>query len=176
MAQLNAITLEQLEGLALQIEADDAAEHARLMRLCRAMVRILAARQPELFVRRATSITDEAGHYDNSYPPKPEFHRAGGPRLFKIRGNDTDDVPTSGGFYYSWKRETAELGCYVGRDGVFRGCDESGTGRLGQFAAHPGDCEREIEIDWPVIEPTLDDLRDAEPKLREALAAYLAAA
>lgn len=172
---MNHITIESLEALASQIESDDALEHARLLRLCRAMIRILAARQPELFERRATSITDEAGHYDTSFPPKVELHFDGARRLLEIRDNDTDEIPTSAGFYYSWRRATTDVGCYVGRDGFFYGCEETGTGRLGQFAAHPGNCGREIGLDWVQIEPTVDDLRETEPVLRAALAAYLQA-
>jgi len=171
------ITIEQLEALASQIERDDSLEHARLLRLCRSMLRILAARQPEIFVRRATSITDVAGHWDNSFPPKAEYHFDGGSRrLFTIRPNETEDVPTEGGFYHTWRRQTSEQGCYVGRDGHFYGCEETGTGAVGQYAAHPGDENRDITLAWVQIVPTLDDLRETEPMLRGALAAFLAAA
>jgi hypothetical protein len=172
-----AITIEQLEALAHQIANDDESEHARLLRLCRAMVRILAARQAELFVVHATSITDETGHWDNSYPPKRERHYGhGAPRLIEVRDNTTDELPTSGGFYYDWRLETNELGCWIDRDGDFFGCDESGTGSVGQFAAHPGDCNRDITLEWVSIEPSLADLREAEPILRAALAEFLGAA
>lgn len=166
------ITIEQLEALAAQVENDNATEHERLNRLCRAMARILAGRQRELFVARATSITDEAGHFDGSYPPKEECHgrsRA----LLRVRRYTVENVPTSGGFYHDFREQTTDVGCYVSLDGSLWGCDRSGTGRLGQYAAHPGECNRDITLDWHAIEPTLDDLRAAEAALRDALATYL---
>ena len=171
------LTIEQLEDLAAQAENDNAAEHARLTRLCKAMARILAVRQPEVYKRFATSITDASGHWDNSYPPKPEYHFGhGAPRLIKVEGHDTSDVPTETGFYYAWRRQTDDLGCYVARDGSFMGCDETGTGAVGQYAAHPGDHRREIERDWQRIEPTLEQLRAAEETLREKMAEFLSGA
>lgn len=169
------ITIEQLEALANQVANDDESEHARLLRLCRAMLRILGARQPEAFERTCTEITDEAGHWDNSYPPKPERHGRG-PRVICIFAHQTDDVPTSSGFYHSWRRQTDCVGCYAGRDGNFYGCRETGTGAVGQYAAHPGTHARAIELDWHVITPDLQDLREAEPILRAALAKFLGVA
>jgi hypothetical protein len=169
------ITIEQLEALATQIENDNDTEHARLSRLCRAMVRILAARQPELFTRHATSVTDEAGHWDNSYPPNSERHYGrGAPRLLMIRDNETSDVPTSSGYYHDWRRQTDELGLWIARDGTWYGCDETGTGAVGPYAAHPGDCQRDITLDWIEVTPTLADLRQAEPILRAKLGEFLA--
>lgn len=168
------ITIEQLESLAAQTENDNAAEHARLTRLCRAMARILAARQPEAFRRWATSCTDEAGHWDGSYPPKAAWHYGhGAPSLIKVTAHETTDVPTEGGYYHAWRRQTDELGCYVGRDGSFHGCDETGTGTVGQYAAHPGDCQRDIERDWQRIEPTLTQLQAAEERLRALMAEFI---
>lgn len=168
------LTIEQLEALAAQAENDNDAEQARLTRLCKAMARILAARQPEAFQPCATSITDEAGHWDNSYPPKAEYHcHHGAPRLLKARRYDFEDVPTEGGYYHAWRRQTTNRGCYVAPDGALWGCDASGTGRVGQYAAYPGDCERAITLDWERIEPTLEDLREAEQALREKMAEFL---
>jgi hypothetical protein len=167
------ITIEQLEALAAQAENDNAAECERLLRLCRAMARILAVRQPEVFKRRATSITDEAGHYDNSYPPKAELHYGhAAPRLAIVQRHATEDVPTSGGYYHTWRRQTDDLGCYVAPDGSFWGCDETGTGAVGQYAAHPGDHDRDITRDWQRIEPRAKEaeaLRGLRaPRRREA--------
>jgi hypothetical protein len=171
------ITIESLEQLASQIENDNAAEHARLQRLCRAMVRILAGRQPDLFERFATSMTDEAGHCDNSYPPSVALHYGtSAPHLIELLDNETSDVPTSRGYYHTWCRQTDDLGLFVGRDGTWYGCDEHGTGAVGQYAAHPGDRDRDILINWVRIEPTLEQLRIAEPYLRRLLAQFLEAA
>lgn len=171
------LTIEQLEDLASQVENDNAAESARLTRMCRAMARILAARQPEAFARRPTSCTDEAGHYDGSYPPKAEYHYShGAPRLIRVLARETTDVPTSSGYYHTWRRQTDDLGCYVARDGSFWGCDETGTGAVGQYAAYPGDRDRDIELDWVRIEPSLEQLRAAEERLREKMGEFLAVA
>jgi len=171
------ITIEQLEALAAQAENDNAAEYGRLLRLCRVMVRILAARQPAVFLSRASSITDESGHFDNSYPPKAEHHYEHAvPRMIQVRAYESEDVPTSGGFYYSWRRQTSDLGCYISKGGTFYGCNATGTGRLGRYAAHPGDCDRDITLDWSRIEPTLDDLREAVETLRGKMAEFLGGA
>jgi hypothetical protein len=138
------------------------------------MTRILAARQPHVFERKPSSITDVAGHFDNSYPPKAEKHfEHAVPRMLCVRAYDTDDVPTSGGFYHSWRRETTDLGCYVSKAGTWYGCNATGTGRLGQYAAHPGDCDRDITLDWSRIDPTLEDLREAAAVLRAAMAEFI---
>src|SRR5262245_50501930 len=163
------ITIEQLETLAAQYAETDAAEHARLLRLCGAMGRILALRQPGVWKRSCTSITDEAGHFDNSYPPKAERHGRG-PQVIVVRARDTEDVPTESGFYHAWRRQTTDGGCYLGRDGHWYQSEESGTGSVGQYAAHPGDCDRDITIQWDRTNPTLEDLREAEPCLRGLMA------
>jgi len=166
------ITIETLEQLAHEIEATDAAEHARLLRICNAMGRILARRQPDVWDSTATSITDIAGHFDNSYPPK-QAHHGRGPSVVVVRERETEDVPTERGFYHAWRRETTDCGCYLGRDGIWYRATESGTGRVGQYAAHPGDCDRDITIEWETTTPTLEDLQQAEPVLRELMATFL---
>lgn len=167
-----SITLEQLEALAGEVEATDQAEKERLLRFCGALGRILAARQPEAWLSMATSITDEAGHFDNSYPPKEERHGRG-PQVIRVRRRKTEDVPTESGYYHAWRRQTLDGGCYLGKDGRWYRSDESGTGRVGRYAAYPGDCDRDITIEWETMDPTLEDLREAEPKLRALMAAFL---
>lgn len=166
------ITIEQLETLAAEVEQTDAAEHARLLRLCGAMGRIMAGRQPDVWKHTCTSITDVSGHFDNSFPPKEERHGRG-PSVVVVRSRETEDVPTEGGYYHGWRRQTTDGGCYLGRDGFWYRADESGTGRVGQFAAHPGDRDRDITIEWDRTTPTLDDLQQAEPALRELMASFL---
>jgi len=165
-------TIEHLEALAAEVEQDAEAERERLLRLCQAMGRILARRQPSVWKDTATSVTDETGHSDNSYPPKAESHGRG-PVVLRVRGRKTEDVPTEGGFYYPWRRQTLDSGCYLGRDGEWYRSVETGTGRVGRYAAYPGDCERDIEIEWQTAEPTLEDLQQAEPVLRALLAEFL---
>jgi hypothetical protein len=168
------ITIEQLEELAAKIEQTDAEEQTRLLRLCNAMGKILARRQPDVWKGTSTSITDEAGHFDNSYPPSEERHGRG-PSVVRVRGRETEDVPTETGFYHTWRRQTTDGGCYLGRNGFWYSSDESGTGRVGQYAAHPGDRDRDITIEWERMTPTLEDLQEAEPVLRALLAQFLSA-
>lgn len=166
------ITIEALEQLSHEVEATDAAEHARLLRLCNAMGKILARRQPDAWEATATSLTDVAGHFDNSYPPREATHGRG-PAVVVIRHRETEDVPTESGFYHAWRRQTTDAGCYLGRNGLWYRADESGTGRVGQYAAHPGDRDRDITIEWETTTPTLEDLQEAEPALRELMATFL---
>lgn len=164
---MNTITIESLEQLATELEATEAAQRAKLDRMIRAHARILAVREPHLFERKATERGDEAGHYDNSYPPKQVFRARTGPRLLRVAGYDYEDVATSGGYYYEWRRVTTDGGVYVSKMGELYEADETGTGRLGQFAAHPGDCNVECEIEWShKRDVSLDQLVAAESHLR----------
>lgn len=163
------ITIEQVEALASQLEASEQEQRDKALRLIRAYARILGAREPERFTRRPTECRDEAGHWDSSFPPKAEYYALSGPCLLTLRKRDYQDVPTSGGFYHEWKRVTHDPGIYVQRDGTIYGCDEHGTGAVGQYAAHPGDCEREIVLRWsrrPVSEIPTAQLLEAEAELR----------
>jgi hypothetical protein len=83
--------------------------------------------------------------------------------------NSTTDIATESGYYYAWRRVTEDPGLYVSRDGTIYGCDEHGTGRLGQFAAHPGDCDVECELDWSprdADELSTEDLATVEQHMR----------
>lgn len=164
-----AITIEDIEKLAENLHTEQDQQRNKLLRLIRAEVRVLAGREPEQFQRKALEERDEAGHWDNSYPPKVCLYNKRGPRLVKLVSPTIEDVPTSGGFYYSWRRETVDPGIYAGRDGLLYGRYDEGTGRLGQFAAHPGDCDVAIEYDWRQLDPeeiSLEDLQAAEQELR----------
>lgn len=50
------------------------------------------------------------------------------------------------------------------RLGIY-GCDETGTGRVGQYAAHPGDCDVDCTLEW--MPRDLDDVSLAEIRLAE---------
>ena len=132
------ITIEDLETIALAAESDDQARRTHLLRMIRAYVRILAAREPEKFTARAKHRGDEAGHWDSSYPPKQEYSEYTGPRSIKIAIMDTEDIATSGGFYFGWRRVTTYGGLYIDRAGRFLRGDESGTGRVGNSPPAPG--------------------------------------
>lgn len=163
------ITVEQVEALASQLEASEQEQRQKALRLIRAYARILSAREPERFTRRPTECRDEAGHWDSSFPPGEEYYACSGPRLLTLRKRDYQDVPTSGGFYHAWKRVTTDPGIYIARNGTIYGCDEHGTGRVGGYAAYPGDCQREIELAWSVRDPSeipTAQLLEAEAELR----------
>lgn len=163
-------TVEALEHLATELEGREQEQRQRLSRLCAAYVRIIAARAPEKFTPRATHHGDEAGHWDTSYPPKQEYSATTGPALIQVEERETEDVATEGGFYYPWRRVTTYGGLYVDMHGRWWRSDETGTGRYGQFAAHPGDCDVDCEIDWSTVDAddvTLAELGHAEAKLRK---------
>lgn len=164
------ITIEDVEALAAQLEADESAERAKLQRLIRAEARIIAVREPEQFETMALEYADEDGHWDNSYPPSQVYRAYAGPRLITVRDCETADVATTSGYYHDWKRVTEDPGLYVDRDGRIWGCDESGTGRVGSFAAHPGDCDVHVTITWERRsdrDVTTEELRAVERHLRQ---------
>jgi hypothetical protein len=161
------ITIEQVEALALELEQESAAQEAKLRRLIKAEARILAQREPWRFERRALEQSDEDGHWDNSYPPKIKYKRHAGPRCIMVRDCATQDIATSSGFYHDWKRVTTDPGLFVMRDGRILGCDESGTGSVGAYAAHPGDHNVQVTLDYSEREEvSLDELREVEATLR----------
>lgn len=163
----SSITIESLETLATELEHDAEQQTARLKRLITAYARIVWQREPHLFARKATERGDEAGHFDNSFPPAQKFRAKTGPRLVRVEAWETEDVATSGGYYYSWKRVTTDGGVYVDRMGQIYEANETGTGRLGQFAAHPGNCDVECEIEWSRNDNvTLAQLTAAEAHMR----------
>lgn len=166
----NQITVETLEALANELHAEGEAARAKLVRLVRAYARILAAREPERFTPRAMEYADEDGHYDNTFPPDQVYRCYTGPTLLKVRGAKTRDVATEGGFYHEWKRVTEAAGLYAAPDGGIWGCDHTGTGRVGQFAAHPGDCGVLVELTWERrsdASVSLAELLELEESLRE---------
>lgn len=166
---VNEITIEALETLATELSANEEQQRARLIRLIRAEARIVAAREPERFPRRATEYADEDGHWDNSYPPKQVYRAKTGPKLIRLVGCEYEDNATESGFYHAWERVTSDPGIYVSRDGRVYGCEMSGTGRVGQYAAHPGDCDVEVTLDYSLRdedEIPIAQLATAESALR----------
>jgi hypothetical protein len=171
---MNALlTLEALEALAAQVETDSKAERARLLRLCAAMVRILAVRQPGVFRRGTTRITSESTS-DSSYPPELEYTRGhSAPRVLRIRDAATTDVPLESGFYHPWERDTEEAGCYVSDRGHWYGRIETGTGHYAAFAAYPGDTGVDVRVEWVRIEPDLADIQAAVELIRSKMSEFL---
>lgn len=172
------MTIEMLENLANEIETEENLERARLARLIRAYARIASKADPQTFPARAIERSDEDGHWDNSFPPDIELKNHCGPRAICIFVHNVTDIATSSGYYHSWRRETEYVGLYVRIDGALLGCTETGTGSVGQYAAHPGDhgveCTLEYEArDLEDIE--LEDLQAAEASLREIAFPLIAA-
>ena len=135
------------------------------------------AREAAFKLKRATEYRDE-DHYDNSFPPSQEYRNRRGPRLLKIRENVTDDIGTSSGFYHDWKRVTTDPGVYVSADGSIYGCDEHGTGHYGSFAAHPGNCSVDVELEWEQLnedDVSIADLELAEGSLRKLAFPFVSA-
>jgi len=166
------ITIDQLEALATEMTVEVEVQHARLARLCATYGRIIAAREPQTYKLRACHHGDVAGHWDNSYPPRQVYSDHSGPRSIEITTEQTEDVATSGGFYFSWRRVTTAPGLYLGRDGQWYRSSETGSGRLGAFAAHPGNVGVDCEIEYE--ECHADDLSVAELELAEQVLRDLA--
>lgn len=174
---MQSITIEQVEQLAEKIEADETAERNRLLRLIRAEARIAANRSPDAFERRALEISDEDGHWDNSYPPAIQHKEFRSAPLVRVREYSYEEIATSGGYYHDWRAATTDRGLYVAQDGALYGAEVEGTGKVGQFAAHPGNCGVMLTVSWDRLatdDLSLDDLRKVEQNLR-ALAFPVAA-
>lgn len=164
----DTITLEMVEALAAQIEADEAAQADRLKRLIKAEARIAQNRQPEKFRRRATRKV--SGDSDGSYPPDVEYQDYSGPKSLLVRKIEDECVRTSSGFYYDYRISTAAPGLCVGTDGAVYLAAIEGTGHFGQFPAHPGDCDIDAEITFDrasLDSLDLPDLREIESSLRQ---------
>lgn len=170
MTDTAQITLEQVEALAEQLADEAETRRAKLRRLITAYARILAVREPEIYRPRSCWHGDEAGHWDSSFPPEQEYGDHTGPRLLRIIERETEDIPTSGGYYHAWRRVTTDLGLYVGRGGRLWGGDETGTGEVGQYAAYPGDHHVDCAIEWDTLDANdiaTEQLVETEQRLRE---------
>lgn len=172
------LTIEEIETLSAQICEETETAKEKLARLIRAFARIVEAKEPGEFSRMPRVYADEDGHFDNSYPPDQKYKQRTGPRLLEIIDNAWTYRATSEGFYHESEYYTTDRGLFVAPDGSLLGADMHGTGSYGQFAAHPGECSVECEIDYEELgldEIPLDRLAKAERELR-ALAFPLATA
>jgi hypothetical protein len=169
MSATISITVEQLEALAASITADAEQQRERLLRIIRAYVRILAVREPDEFGRQMTVYADTDGSWDGSYPPKQRWKQPTGPAAIRVRDLDFDSRATSGGFYHSLAYFTSSPELCIDADGQWWAGELTGTGEFGQFAAYPGECNVDCEINYSEISdddvPT-DVLIDAEEQLR----------
>ena len=166
---MEKITIEQVEALAADVEATDAAERARLARLITAYARIVAVREPDKFKARATEYGD-AGASDGSYPPDAEYRDKTGPRLIRIADFVWQWLATESGFYHAARAATTDPGMYVDRRGRLYGATITGTGRFAPFPAHPGYCDVQCSIAWDSIslaDAPMDRLAQAEEKMRK---------
>lgn len=162
------ITIEQLEALAAQIETEESNERNRLHRLIAAYARIAVKANPDAFPAMPTEYADEAGHWDNSYPPAQEYRAHSGPRLAEVDDLSWEKLARTSGFYYEFDIAADDPGLFVAPDGRIYGGYMAGTGRYGQFAAYPGNVNVEAEIEWaPLQDVSLEQLARAEEKMRE---------
>jgi hypothetical protein len=159
-------SIDSIEAYAASIETAEAESRARLLRIVRALAKI--ANNKQRFRRMPMRFQDEDGHYDNSFPPKQDYRDHSGPRLLEIISESTEDIATEGGFYHAWKRVTEDRGLYIAADGTLYGCEQTGTGRFGQFAAHPGNCDVDVDLSWETLaedDVPLDRLQKAVSEL-----------
>lgn len=173
------LTIEALEALATELEADRDAKRARLLKLISLHARILAVKAPGLFRREATEYGDEAGHWDNSYPPEVEYRCFRGPSTITVVDHNYQKIATSSGFCYDWRAETSEPGLSVDKRGRIYSCEYSGTGRVGQYAAHPGNCDVSVSLEWSERAPeslSIEELTTVERVLRGHVAESAAVA
>ena len=140
--------LEQIEAYAETLAKQRDAHRVELQRLIAAHAKILAARVPDQFQRAALRRHDEAGHFDNSFPPSIVNYDRTGPAVLELIAYETEQVPTSSGFYHSCDVVTVDTGAYVDANGNLYCANERGTCRIGQFAAHPGVCDYSTSIEW----------------------------
>ena len=169
MTTTAAPTIEDLESLAAAWEEEAGTRRARLAMLIPAYARMLPCRAPQTFNAKALVRADEDGHYDSSFPASVELKEFAGPKRMTVVQHSFEDIATTGGFCYEWRRSATDAGLYVSPSDELYGCNETGTGKLGQFAAYPGDCNVECSLSW--IRPSLDDagkehLQTAEKELR----------
>jgi hypothetical protein len=164
------MTIHELEALANEVCEETETAKQKLARMIRAFARIINAKSPSSFPQMPLEYSDVDGHWDNSYPPKQVYKKKSGPRLIVIIHDEQDSNATTSGFYHSSEYFTTDRGLYVSPTGEFFGCDEHGTGRFGQFAAHPGDCDVHCECEYDTIDLDdipLDRLQKAEKELRD---------
>jgi hypothetical protein len=164
------LTIQDLEELAAQIAGETSDRRQKLLRMIRAYCKIINAREPDKFSRRACHFGDEAGNCDGSYPPKQVYSDRSGPLGITIISFSSEDVPNSGGFYHDYHTVSTDSGLYVSPKGELFGGSMTGTGSFGQFPAHPGDCNVDCCIEWSDLDPEevpLDLLEKAEKELRD---------
>src|SRR6266404_5360910 len=117
------LTIQDLEELANQIANENQSRRDKLTRMIRAYCKIIHAREPGKFTRRACHFSDEVGNCDGSYPPDQEYSDRTGPRSIEIINLSSEDVPTESGFYYSYRTVPSDPGLYVTPTGALLGGD-----------------------------------------------------
>lgn len=166
----HTITLASLAAIADEIVAEESTKRNHLTTMIRHYARILAVREPHRFAAMPIEYSDEDGHWDNSYPPEQEWKDRNGPDAMTLIKGDWDQIATSSGFYYEWRAATNDYGLYVTPLGDLLGASYTGEGRFGQFAAHPGDTDVRIEVEYDRLDlanVTTERLVQAEADMRE---------
>lgn len=169
---LTDLTPAALNALADRLDAEAAEVRARKLELIRSYLRVLARVAKAAFKRlycAERSVSDGNG----SYPPSVVPHDRTGPRVITIRDAEYSRIPESAGFYYTWKAGTEDGGLHVDASGTFYRGACRGSGRFGQFPAHPGDTDVVVDWTWRVVSTSeLDDdeIAEVELELRGRLA------
>lgn len=152
--------------------ADDEREETTMLRLeisiLAPVVARIKTRSPEgrLFKRRPVEITDEPGHWDNSYPPKEHVVDRTDQRLLLISEGETSERPLTSDAYYDYEIVTQTPDVLVDEEGHIYHGRESGTASYGSYAAYPGTDNRQIVRTYERTEGNLDELRSIAETLR----------
>ena len=156
-------------------EATDQAEKSLLLAEIPTLARYLNRHVSAAWMKLATGIMDDPGHYDSSYPPDEYVAARTKKRLLRVSYPTTTERETSGGFYGTFDISTDEPGVAIGTDGTIYSIDEAGTAKTSPYAAYPGTDHRDIHLSYrPVASPDLDVLRSAANLLRTMRAALTA--
>jgi hypothetical protein len=163
-------TLDEIQMMLDELAAADAVDRDELATLTvevSTLARWLARHAPGSWEPLATLITDEPGHWDDSYPPDSYEAEFSDVDLRWVYGAETTERETSGGFYNSWEVVTTRPGLAIDRRGNLFAAIEGGTASTGRYAAHPGTTNRNLTTEFRAIgTPTIDQLRAAADLLR----------
>lgn len=161
--------IENIRTMAADSQSLEAHEQAELDLLCleiKGHAKLLAKHAPSLFRRLATVITDEPGHIDKSFPPEAHDAKLTTKEYLLVRSAKTVENPITDGYYHTYQITTNRAGLCVDLDGTLYRIDESGTAAVGQYAAQPGECSRDIRRDYTVIKDVgINDARAAASNL-----------
>lgn len=175
MSTITATPLSELSSLIDELQAtaeEERQESAMLSLEISVLAPVVASSKVpspdgKRFKRRPTEITDEPGHWDNSYPPKEYVVDRSDERLLLIAESEESERPLTREAYYDYEIVTTTPALLVNTDGVIYRGYTTGTASYGSYAAHPGTDRRQIEASYePVRDPSIEELRKVAHVLR----------